>query len=104
LAYQVTDRFTPGGEVLDNRFDDIGGTDVDAIFNLVARSALEAKINPAKGVPQGAPFVMSKPGFLRMRSIMAAPKALSFNRHGDANVTRRRHAGTFSRHDRDTVE
>lgn len=30
MAYQVTDRFTVGGEVLEHRFDDIGGTGVDA--------------------------------------------------------------------------
>ena len=37
MAYQVTDRFTVGGEVLEHRFDDIGGTGVDAdatTFNL----------------------------------------------------------------------
>jgi predicted porin len=37
VAYQVTDRFTVGGEVLEHRFDDIGGTGVDAdatTFNL----------------------------------------------------------------------
>jgi outer membrane immunogenic protein len=30
VAYQVTDQFTVGGEVLEHRFDDIGGTGVDA--------------------------------------------------------------------------
>lgn len=30
MAYQVTDRFTVGGELLEHRFDDIGGTGVDA--------------------------------------------------------------------------
>ncbi|KIN72893.1 outer membrane protein [Sulfitobacter guttiformis] len=37
VAYQVTDRFTVGGEVLEHRFDDIGGSGVDAdatTFNL----------------------------------------------------------------------
>lgn len=37
IAYQVTDRFTLGGEVLEHRFDDIGGSGVDAdatTFNL----------------------------------------------------------------------
>ncbi|WP_298857122.1 porin [uncultured Sulfitobacter sp.] len=37
MAYQVTDRFTVGGELLEHRFDDIGGTGVDAdatTFNL----------------------------------------------------------------------
>lgn len=37
VAYQVTDRFTVGGEILEHRFDDIGGTGVDAdatTFNL----------------------------------------------------------------------
>jgi predicted porin len=30
MAYQVTERFTLGGELLEHRFDDIGGTGVDA--------------------------------------------------------------------------
>jgi len=30
MAYQVTEKFTVGGEVLEHRFDDIGGTGVDA--------------------------------------------------------------------------
>jgi len=30
IAYQVTDRFTVGGEVLEHRFDDISGSGVDA--------------------------------------------------------------------------
>jgi len=30
VAYQVSDRFTVGGELLEHRFDDIGGTGVDA--------------------------------------------------------------------------
>ncbi len=37
VAYQVTERFTVGGELLEHRFDDIGGTGVDAdatTFNL----------------------------------------------------------------------
>ncbi len=37
VAYQVTDRFTIGGELLEHRFDDIGGTGQDAdatTFNL----------------------------------------------------------------------
>lgn len=37
VAYQVTDRFVLGGEVLEHRFDDIGGSGVDAdatTFNL----------------------------------------------------------------------
>lgn len=37
VAYQVTESFTVGGEVLEHRFDDIGGTGVDAdatTFNL----------------------------------------------------------------------
>ncbi|MCX7566124.1 porin family protein [Sulfitobacter sp. F26169L] len=37
VAYQVTDRFTVGGELLEHRFDDIGGTALDAdatTFNL----------------------------------------------------------------------
>lgn len=37
LAYQATDSFTVGAEVLEHRFDDIGGTGVDAdatTFNL----------------------------------------------------------------------
>ncbi|UWR27788.1 porin [Sulfitobacter sp. S223] len=37
VAYQVTDRFTVGGELLEHRFDDIGGSGVDAdatTFNL----------------------------------------------------------------------
>lgn len=37
VAYKVTDSFTVGGELLEHRFDDIGGTDVDAdatTFNL----------------------------------------------------------------------
>jgi predicted porin len=37
VAYQVTDRFTVGGEVLEHRFDDINGSGVDAdatTFNL----------------------------------------------------------------------
>ncbi|MEH6645626.1 outer membrane protein [Sulfitobacter sp.] len=37
VAYQVTDRFTVGGEVLEHRFEDIGGSGVDAdatTFNL----------------------------------------------------------------------
>lgn len=37
VAYKVTDSFTVGGEVLEHRFDDIGGTGVDAdatTFNL----------------------------------------------------------------------
>lgn len=37
MAYQVTDSFTVGGELLEHRFDDIGGTGVDAdatTFNL----------------------------------------------------------------------
>jgi len=37
LAYQVTDNFTLGGEVLEHRFDDINGSGVDAdatTFNL----------------------------------------------------------------------
>lgn len=39
VAYQVTDRFTVGGELLEHRFDDIGGSGVDAdatTFNLRA--------------------------------------------------------------------
>ncbi len=37
VAYQVTDRFTVGGELLEHRFDDINGSGVDAdatTFNL----------------------------------------------------------------------
>jgi outer membrane immunogenic protein len=37
VAYQVTDRFTVGGEILEHRFDNIGGTGVEAdatTFNL----------------------------------------------------------------------
>ena len=37
MAYQVTDQFTLGGEVLEHRFDDIGGSGIDAdatTFNL----------------------------------------------------------------------
>jgi len=37
VAYKVTDRFTVGGELLENRFDDIDGTGIDAdatTFNL----------------------------------------------------------------------
>jgi predicted porin len=37
VAYQVTDRFTVGGELLEHRFDDVGGSGVDAdatTFNL----------------------------------------------------------------------
>ncbi len=37
VAYQVTDRFVVGGELLEHRFDDIGGSGVDAdatTFNL----------------------------------------------------------------------
>lgn len=37
VAYQVTDSFTIGGELLEHRFDDLGGTGVDAdatTFNL----------------------------------------------------------------------
>jgi hypothetical protein len=39
VAYQVTDQFTLGGEILEHRFDDIGSTGIDAdatTFNLRA--------------------------------------------------------------------